>query len=192
MPFSLGQKTETPASGEEATILAILSSFKCIVTKKGDRMAFANFQDRYGGCEVVIFPKLFSKIEAFLIENCPFLVIGEVDSPPESGMKIKARELVPMENVYEDNGLKKTLIVRVLNELTEKQKPVLERLKKDGTCELTILYEENGKELIFSSKKGVSLTELTLKELKLSGFEVKIEFPRPKRNMWKSRAQPGY
>lgn len=74
----------------------MISTLKEISTKKGDRMAFATFEDLQGQTEVVIFPETYRQnIEVLKSEN-PLYVIGKVDVAEEQA-KIIAEKVSLLE-----------------------------------------------------------------------------------------------
>src|SRR5690606_36394554 len=60
-------------------VLGLASEIKEIITKKGTRMAFANFEDTTGGVELVVFPDVFSRYEAALKSDGALLVQGSLE-----------------------------------------------------------------------------------------------------------------
>lgn len=65
--------------GKTVKIGGIISNLKKIVTKKGDPMAFANFQDMTDTIEVVIFPETLQKTNGIWQEDAIVVVSGKVD-----------------------------------------------------------------------------------------------------------------
>ena len=82
-PFDviLSQIKSQTSEKEFTTIgCGLLKSRKDIFTKKGDRMAFVQLEDMSGTTEIVVFPKLFGRVEQWLDSYHVFAVKGITDS----------------------------------------------------------------------------------------------------------------
>lgn len=64
--------------GEEVRILCLVQSIRNHITKKGDRMCFAEFSDDTGSIDAVVFPELFSRVSGRLQDGEIVLVNGRV------------------------------------------------------------------------------------------------------------------
>jgi DNA polymerase-3 subunit alpha len=62
----------------EAGIGGIVSQYREMITKKGDKMARFVLEDQAGTMEVVVFPKTFEKVRHVLVSDEPILCLGEV------------------------------------------------------------------------------------------------------------------
>jgi DNA polymerase-3 subunit alpha len=71
--FSAGAK----AAGEHA-IGGIVSQYREMITKKGDKMARFMLEDAEGTLEVIAFPKTFEKVRHVLVSDEPILCSGQV------------------------------------------------------------------------------------------------------------------
>ena len=60
------------------TIAGLIVEKKQIVTKKGDRMAFATIEDLSGKIEVIFFPKVYNECFEYLEGDDPIVVNGYV------------------------------------------------------------------------------------------------------------------
>ncbi|HBL98660.1 TPA: DNA polymerase III subunit alpha [Candidatus Dependentiae bacterium] len=119
---------------------------KVITTKKGDRMAFLKLEDYQETAEIIVFPKLFSKVAEQLERNSVFLVRGEVDDT-ESMCKIKASELIPLDTLFTEwSGIEKA----VLNLPAGLESSVLNQAKSHltpGKTRFELRFAEQGKHL---------------------------------------------
>jgi DNA polymerase-3 subunit alpha len=61
----------------------MFSSHKTLLTKKGDRMAFATLEDLHGKIECILFPKVFAQYEKYLTSDSPLVLEGEVNLSEE-------------------------------------------------------------------------------------------------------------
>jgi len=73
--------------GAEARICGIVSAFREIITKKGDRMCFATIEDLSGGVEITVFSDIYASTSALLKSDDPLLVVGKLERG-EKGAKI--------------------------------------------------------------------------------------------------------
>jgi DNA polymerase-3 subunit alpha len=62
----------------DASIGGIVSQYREMITKKGDKMARFVLEDQAGTMEVVVFPKTFEKVRHVLVSDEPILCMGEV------------------------------------------------------------------------------------------------------------------
>ena len=93
-----------------------ITSHKVITTKKGDKMAFAQFEDYQSKAEVVIFPKLFAQVEPWLSSHTVFIIKGNLDA--SSSTKIKAQSCVPVDLLFESWACEK-IVLRLPDPLDE-------------------------------------------------------------------------
>lgn len=86
------------ADKSEVKLCGIVTSLKELITKKGDRMAFATLEDLLGSVEVVVFPEAFAAGSEYLKSDDPLLVTGTIDKG-EKSIKIMANEVVLLRDV---------------------------------------------------------------------------------------------
>jgi len=89
-------------SGREVKICGVVSSFKEITTRKGERMAFARLEDLKGVIEVILFPAVFLSSLPYLRGDDPIFVKGILDVGEESP-KIKASDVMPLSKIKESS-----------------------------------------------------------------------------------------
>ena len=77
-PIELNQLDEQK-SRTKISAIAILTSVKKIITKKGDPMAFIQLEDVSGQAEGVVFPSVYEQIEKVLIEDERLIIWGKVE-----------------------------------------------------------------------------------------------------------------
>ncbi len=87
-------------TGREVKICGVVSTFKEITTRKGERMAFASLEDMKGVIEVILFPDVFLSSLSYLKGDDPILVKGVFDMG-EDNPKIKANEVMPLSEIKE-------------------------------------------------------------------------------------------
>ncbi|MBW4467119.1 MAG: DNA polymerase III subunit alpha [Pegethrix bostrychoides GSE-TBD4-15B] len=77
-PINLSELSEKP-DNITLSAIAMISSIKPIVTKKGDRMAVVQIEDLTGHAEAVIFPKSFERIQQYIQVDTRLMLWGKVD-----------------------------------------------------------------------------------------------------------------
>ncbi|BDV43566.1 DNA-directed DNA polymerase [Geotalea uraniireducens] len=82
----------------EIRLCGVVAGLKEIMTKKGDRMAFATLEDLVGSVEVVVFADVYARVVEFLKSDDPLLVSGTLDRG-EKSIKIMANDVVPLREV---------------------------------------------------------------------------------------------
>ena len=77
-PISLAELGQQP---DKVTIsaIALLSSVKPVVTKKGDRMAIIQLEDLTGQVEGVVFPRSYERIGQHIVTDARLMVWGKCD-----------------------------------------------------------------------------------------------------------------
>lgn len=152
----------------------LLISSKQIITKKGDRMAFVQIEDATTKAEIVIFPKLFKKIEPWLTQYQVFIIKGSLDITSQKQCKIKADTMVPAELFFQEWSsiaharleIPATLESMALLNLKEKLVP--------GSIPLHVLFQENGKKLKLISKQSIALDASLIHDLEKNNIKVHI------------------
>ncbi|MFT9488324.1 MAG: DNA polymerase III subunit alpha [Tepidibacillus sp.] len=66
-------------NGKRYTVGAVFTNVRVILTKKGNKMAFAIAEDQMKEMEVVIFPKVFEAVQSYLKPSIPLLLTGRVE-----------------------------------------------------------------------------------------------------------------
>lgn len=135
----------------------LLKSRKDIFTKKGDRMAFIQLEDLSGTTEIILFPKLFKRVETWLDSYHVFIVKGIVDNNSTKQAKIKANDLVPLELVFQEWAQIEAISFTLPKHIDE---TTLQKLKEQliiGTISLELIFHENETPLRFSTKEKIAL-----------------------------------
>jgi len=68
----------------DASIGGIVSQYREMITKKGDKMARFMLEDTEGALEVIAFPKTFEKVRHVLVSDEPILCSGAVKNEGNS------------------------------------------------------------------------------------------------------------
>jgi DNA polymerase-3 subunit alpha len=121
-------------SGREVKVCGVVSTFKEITTRKGERMAFVTLEDLKGVIEVILFPDVFLPSLPYLKGDEPILVKGILDTG-EDASKIKANDVIPFSKIKEKSISRVHINLTtpgLTSELLERLKAVL--LAKRGGC----------------------------------------------------------
>ncbi|MDY0384124.1 DNA polymerase III subunit alpha [Trichlorobacter sp.] len=75
------------ADNSEVRICGVVTLFREIMTKKGDRMCFATLEDLTGSIEITVFPDVYAECCSLLKTDDPLLVTGKLERG-EKGCKL--------------------------------------------------------------------------------------------------------
>lgn len=110
------------ADGQTVTAAGLVTGSKRIVTKSGGMMCFFNLEDFTSQVEVVVFPRIFDKLQAVLLPDAPVKVIGRINIQ-EDTCKIIANDILPLREKNKEIRLK-------LDKTQENDGLLFEKLKK--------------------------------------------------------------
>lgn len=121
-----------------------ITARKNIMTKKGDKMCFAQLEDLSGKIECIIFPKVFAEYELILNSDEPVLIEGYVNLQ-ENPRKIFAEKILKLKE-HSENKITGVRINVDLSDLTEvklnKLRQVL--LSYRGATPMHMIFEGPG------------------------------------------------
>ena len=177
-PFSVShEKVKLINTIKEVSIsgYGLLKGKRVINTKKGDRMAFVQIEDYQSTAEIVLFPSIFKKVEAWLDEYTVFVVKGNVDVASATKCKILANEMVPLELFFQEwkTLTSITLALPTQNDLFDPVK--IQELLPKGKTPLHLTFQENGKLLKLKSKKTVALDIPLIEQLEQCNITVRLD-----------------
>lgn len=166
-PFTVTiEEAKKRNSMDEVAIIGagLLKSKRVINTKKGDKMAFAQLEDYTHTIEVILFPKLYKKIESWLDTYNIWIVKGTVDMSA-TGMKLLGQELIPVELFFQEWPTTYTITL-TCPEMSEKIITLLKDKLVRGKNPLKIEYYDNNKKLSLSTKRSIALDASIIQDLK--------------------------
>ena len=67
------------------TVGGIISTVRTIVTKSGSKMAFVGIEDKFGEGEIIVFPNLYEKVGAKLVQDAVIRVSGKNSARDRDG-----------------------------------------------------------------------------------------------------------
>jgi DNA polymerase-3 subunit alpha len=76
--FDPKNRNQVDPSKRTMVLAGLITEKKVLLTKKGEKMAFATLEDLTGKIECVIFPKTFSEYGELLNQDEPFIISGQV------------------------------------------------------------------------------------------------------------------
>lgn len=155
------------------TICALLQTHKTITTKNGDKMAFAQFEDLSGPCEVILFPRTYTKSGALLTTHNEFVITGSLDIASPQHCKIKANSIAPLETILE-NGIALALF-KIRAPLSAGHLETLQKLCATGTTPYAFQWEEKGKILQLTGRQRIRLTNELLSTVRNMGIELRLQ-----------------
>ena len=97
------------------TVGGIISTVRTIVTKSGSKMAFVGIEDKFGEGEIIVFPNLYEKVGAKLVQDAVIRVSGKNSARDRDGnlgneSKLIADDIIVITdndiNGYESTGRK--------------------------------------------------------------------------------------
>ncbi|MBV8660774.1 MAG: DNA polymerase III subunit alpha [Candidatus Dependentiae bacterium] len=158
-------------------VCGLVTSKKVITTKKGDRMAFLQIEDLANNAEIIVFPKLFAKIEHQLQEHSIFVIKGTLDMMSVQVCKILANEISPID-LFFTAWPHVEAVTLTLPVVTEISVPALIKEKlAPGKIPVHIIFCEQEKKMILKSNRKFTLSFDLLQELTQNhDISVKINF----------------
>jgi DNA polymerase-3 subunit alpha len=85
---------------DDVHVGGIVTGFRPLKTKKGDRMAVFTLEDAQGGVEVVAFPETFTRAAPLLDNGTLIVVRGKFERDEESS-RLQATEVFPLDSLRE-------------------------------------------------------------------------------------------
>jgi len=149
-------------------------SHREITTKKGDRMAFAKFEDFSGQCEIVIFPRMYQKVEQWLDEYNVFVIKGALDTMSDNKCKIKANDMVPVELVFDEWATIESCTIKLPDQFDQNTIETLKTTLTPGKTPLNFTFYENGTKLLLRTKKRITIDVDQIKVLAGAGVGVRL------------------
>ncbi len=169
LPFTQAAKTQGLV-----TCCGTFKSHKVITTKKGDKMAFLLLEDATTTAEIILFPKIYARVAGILEDNAVFAVKGFVDETVSGSCKIKAQELIVLDNLFEDNAVSSVTL-----QIPEEQPiEMLEKIKavvQAGKVALNFLLTDKDKKVRLSTRQKIALTPQLLEIVEAHSLTMSLE-----------------
>ncbi len=153
----------------------IIKSRRDIFTKKGERMAFVQLEDSSStNAEIIVFPKLFKKIEQWLDSYQVFVVKGGLDITSTQKCKIKANDMVPLDLMFQEWPMIEKISLSLPLNFDESNLQEIKATIGKGKIPLEIHFEENGKKLQLVTKESIALDTPMISLLEKQQVNVKV------------------
>ena len=165
------------SSGQDPIVTGcgLVKSKKVILTKKGDKMAFVSLEDKHGSAEVILFPKIFKKVEELLDNHDVFVVKGSLDLMAVKNCKVLANEFVPLELLFDTWTSFDEVAVQLPRTCNEETIATIKKTLSRGKTPCKILYYEQGKQLSLRLKQKVAMSKEIVEQLAQKKILAKIK-----------------
>lgn len=127
---------------KEALLGGIVSSIKQVKTRKGDVMAYVEFEDLTGTIEITVFPELYKNNAANILTEAQLIIRGRLEVEDET-KKMIATEVIPLKDAREllSQQLKVHIHLPGMEEdKINRLKDIIEQYR--GECSLTFVLRK--------------------------------------------------
>lgn len=174
------------ADGTPVVVCVLCSSIKTKITKNNKMMAFVTVEDLTGQSELIVFPNVYERCRAHLVEDTPLLVTGKLSFREEEEPKIFCDEIMILEHGMEAPALKP----RFSKETSyTAPRPVSDTLKPQAASKKLYLKFELGKDYLLDKAKAILEAHTGDIPVYIHIEETKQTALAPK-NLWVKEADP--
>lgn len=140
--------------GRFVKMAGILRGRRDLVTKKGEKMCFVQFEDFFGTMEGVVFPRIFRKTQDLLVTDAPLLFVGRLQYQNDKIQLI-------VDDMYPPEGLTRS---RVFLKMDSQDKVLYQRVKvalvaHPGRLPVMIYFSDRGQAVAMDPKFSVDGSE---------------------------------
>ena len=134
------------------TVGGIISTVRTIVTKSGSKMAFVGIEDKFGEGEIIVFPNLYEKVGAKLVQDAVIRVSGKNSARDRDGnlgneSKLIADDIIAITdndiNGYESTGRK--MDAPKISSAVKKERREAYRNQKNGVSPKSVVKNDAAK-----------------------------------------------
>ena len=134
------------------TVGGIISTVRTIVTKSGSKMAFVGIEDKFGEGEIIVFPNLYEKVGAKLVQDAVIRVSGKNSARDRDGnlgneSKLIADDIIVITdndiNGYESTGRK--MDAPKISSAVKKERREAYRNQKNGASSKSVVKNDAAK-----------------------------------------------
>ena len=131
------------------TVGGIISTVRTIVTKSGSKMAFVGIEDKFGEGEIIVFPNLYEKVGAKLVQDAVIRVSGKNSARDRDGnlgneSKLIADDIIVVTdndiNGYESTGRK--MDAPKISSAVKKERREAYRNQKNGASPKSVVKND--------------------------------------------------
>lgn len=155
------------------TVGGIISTVRTIVTKSGSKMAFVGIEDKFGEGEIIVFPNLYEKVGAKLIQDTVIRVSGKNSARDRDGnlgseSKLIADDIIAITdndiNGYESTGRK--MDAPKVSSAVKKERREAYRNQKNGITPKPVVKSDADKSQPKTQSMPINVTpEITTSKL---------------------------
>ena len=127
------------ANDKKVTIGGMITDKKIKYTKNNQVMSFFNLEDLVGTVEVVVFPKVYEKCSANLIEDNKVFVTGRVQADDEKDGKIICESILSFDELPKKLWIK----FKTMDSYLEKESRLFQMLADSEGKDSVVIYVEN-------------------------------------------------
>ena len=146
-------------------------------------MAFVQFEDLSGTCEVVLFPRTFKQAEMLLEGFTEFVIIGNLDHTHAQSCKIKANSIIPLEQLCDRDIITHAQLTLPAPISGERLNAIKELLTVQGPIQVHLKFFENNKPVILKSKIKTTLSNETIQTLRSWNVGLQLTLRTESRSM---------
>ena len=131
------------------TVGGIISTVRTIVTKSGSKLAFVGIEDKFGEGEIIVFPNLYEKVGAKLVQDAVIRVSGKNSARDRDGnlgneSKLIADDIIVITdndiNGYESTGRK--MDAPKISSAVKKERREAYRNQKNGASPKSVVKND--------------------------------------------------
>ncbi|HUU39832.1 MAG TPA: DNA polymerase III subunit alpha, partial [Desulfatiglandales bacterium] len=138
-------------------LAGLVNAMRIKRTKRGEKMAIINMEDKGGFAEVVVFPDVFAKCAPLLDSDRPLLITGVAETG-DNLVKVRAQDIVALETMKRKSI--NTIIIPISKEEHTRSKLIKLRdliFRYPGECRLKFKINLKGKELTIVAHNHYSI-----------------------------------
>ena len=140
-------------------------------------MAFLQVEDLQSNAEIIVFPRLFQKIEAQLNDHSIFVIKGTLDTMSTGNCKILANEISPIDLFFEKWPNVETVSLILPIDSDESMIVSIKEKLTQGKISVHIIFKESDKIMILKSNRKFALNFDILNEFAINhNIKVRINY----------------
>ena len=153
------QEIDNLANKQKTTLVGMVTQMREIITKKGTRMAFLQFEDLTASIEVIVFPNTYADYEEVFKQEVPLVVSGILEKKDEAHKIIADKVATLTESITQA----KTVLFKVDKKMEPRLMKLRERIDQNpGETQVKIELNLNdlNKKVIYDIRdpKGITLS----------------------------------
>ena len=139
----------------QVTIAGVITTISSITTKKKEKMAFINIEDKTAGIECIVFPKYYDLFSSLLHEDNVVIIKGNITEDESTKKLLLTNAENAIDNDYYEPKEQHKLYLKV-NSINDKIVGDITKVLKDSKGEVEVIFFDN------TTKKYVRAKELSI------------------------------